>query len=131
MKLEFKNCDEEYWEFVRILRNDDRVQSGFIQNATITPSEQQEYMAIWHKNYYVALADGEPAGYCGAIKDDIRIAVHPDYQGKGIGTFLIENLVERYPTAFAKVKIDNEASLKLFERCGFTKKYFILEQPDN
>ena len=28
--------------------------------------------------------------------------------------------------SFAKVKIDNEASIKMFEACGFTQKYYIL-----
>jgi len=37
-------------------------------------------------------------------------------------------LMERYPTSIAKVKIENEASLRLFESCGFKRKYFILEK---
>ena len=30
--------------------------------------------------------------------------------------------------SIAKVKIDNEASLRLFEACGFKKAYYILER---
>ena len=40
----------------------------------------------------------------------------------------INKLVKMYPDAFAKVKVDNESSLKLFESCGFKKKYYILEK---
>jgi len=32
------------------------------------------------------------------------------------------------PQAYAKVKVGNEASLRLFEKCGFTKQYYILEK---
>ena len=39
---------------------------------------------------------------------------------------MINQCMNIWPSAFAKVKIDNEASMKLFEACGFTKKYYIL-----
>ena len=45
---------------------------------------------------------------------------------KGIGKFMINQIMNEEPTAFAKVKMDNEASIKLFEACGFTKKFYIL-----
>ena len=41
---------------------------------------------------------------------------------------MINSLITLHPDAFAKVKIDNEASVKLFESCGFKKKYYILEK---
>ena len=62
------------------------------------------------------------------LMDDIRVATHPDFQGKGVGKFMIESLMEAHPLSFAKVKIDNEASLGLFESCGFKRKYYILER---
>ena len=70
----------------------------------------------------------EPVGYVGIIDDDIRVATHPSYQGKGVGTYMINEIMNLNPTAIAKVKVDNEASLKLFETCGFKKKYYILEK---
>ena len=62
------------------------------------------------------------------ISNDIRVATHPDFQGKGVGTFMINEITNHFPLSFAKVKINNEASLKLFEKCGFKKKYYILEK---
>ena len=41
---------------------------------------------------------------------------------------MINKLMKRHPSAFAKVKIENEASMNLFEACGFKKKYYILEK---
>ena len=80
-----------------------------------------------HSQYYrIAKVDGKPAGYVGVIDDDIRVCTHPDFQGKGVGKFMINQCMEIWPTAFAKVKLDNEASMKLFEACGFTKKFYIL-----
>ncbi len=63
-----------------------------------------------------------------AIDRDIRVATHPDFQGKGVGKFMINQLMEMNSNVFAKVKLENEASLKLFEACGFKKKYYILER---
>ena len=67
-------------------------------------------------------------GYVGVIEGDIRIATHPDYQGKGVGSFMLNEVMKIHPTAFAKVKMENEASLNLFESCGFKKMYYILEK---
>ena len=40
----------------------------------------------------------------------------------------LNEIMKIYPDAFAKIKIENEASLRLFESCGFKKKYYILEK---
>ena len=41
---------------------------------------------------------------------------------------MVEGFMKKFPDAFAKVKIDNETSLKLFESSGFKKKYYVLER---
>lgn len=118
---------ESYYEFIRNLRNEQR--EGFIQQETIDKAGHRIHMIGYAHCYYLCLDDdGEPLGYCGVIDDDIRVAVSSKHQGKGAGTFMINELMERHPRAFAKVKIDNEASLALFEKCGFKKKYYILER---
>ena len=100
--MEFVKNQEKYWEFIRRIRNDKRVKAGLI--------------------------DGQPAGYVGVIDRDIRVATHPDFQGKGVGKFMINALMTLYPDSLAKVKIENTASLRLFETCGFQKRYYILDK---
>ena len=80
------------------------------------------------KNFFICLDNEKPVGYIGVINNDIRVATHPEYQGKGVAKFMVNEVMKVYPEAFAKVKIENEASLRLFESCGFKKKYFILER---
>lgn len=126
MRMELVNCTQEFWEFVRTLRMDKRVADGFIHSADITPQGQKVYMTEYSGCYRIALVDGVPAGFVGVIDDDIRICTHPDFQKMGVGKFMITECMKLWPTAFAKVKIDNEASLKLFESCGFKKQFYIL-----
>ena len=121
-------CKKEYWEFVRTLRNDERVLDGFIKSTYITEQMQSQYMNNHSQFYRIALINNTPAGYVGVIDDDIRVCTHPGYQGKSVGKFMINECMKIWPSAFAKVKIDNEVSLKLFEACGFNKKYLILER---
>ena len=120
--------NEQYWEFIRNVRNHPDVKIGFVFQNHITKQQQKEYMSKYGKCFYICLIDQEPAGYVGVIDNDIRVATHPDFQGKGVGRFMINKLMEIHPKAFAKVKIENEASLKLFEKCGFKKKFYILEK---
>lgn len=128
MQIELVNCDKQYWEFVRILRNDERVQDGFVESDYITTEQQENYMSANSYSYRILLVNGEPAGYVGVIKDDIRVCTHPDHQGKGFGKFMINEIMKEYPAAFAKIKIENEASLRLFNSCGFSVRFYLLKK---
>jgi len=113
------NCTQEFWEFVRVLRMDERVIGGFLETQPITEEQQTKYMINNAYNYRICLVDEIPAGYVGVIEDDIRICTHPDFQNMGIAKFMIIECMKIWPTAHAKVKLGNTASDKLFISCGF------------
>jgi len=124
------NNGPKYWEFIRELRNMEGVREGFIQQKEIDQVSHATYMLKYNNNFWICLDNDEPIGYVGVIEDDIRVATHPNHQGKGVGSFMINEIMKICPSAVAKVKLQNEASIKLFERCGFKKKYYILERED-
>ena len=124
-KLKLVPNSPKYWEFIRNLRNTDTVRQGFIQQEEINEISHATYMLQYNNNFWICLDSAEPIGYVGVIDDDIRVATHPKFQGLGAGS-----LMKIKPDAIAKVKLDNEASLKLFEKCGFKKKYYLLERED-
>ena len=131
MKLKLKKNSKKYWDFIRILRSDKRVQSGFIKNSTISIKEQEIYMKKYNSHYYVCLYNDIPCGFIGEINGDIRLCTDPQYQGKGVGSFMIREITKLRPNVFAKIKIDNKASLKAFEKAGYVKKYYLLEPKNN
>ena len=106
MKLELKQNEKQYWEFIRILRSDERVQNGFIQNSNISKTQQEVYMEKYNNNYYICLCDDKPCGFIGEIDGDIT---------------------KLRPNIYAKIKLDNISSIKAFEKAGYEKKYFLLE----
>jgi hypothetical protein len=73
-------CTQEYWEFVRQLRTNPKTEHGFIQKAEISPEQQKVYMASHWQEYFIALVDDQPAGFCGSVNNDIRVCTHPDRQ---------------------------------------------------
>jgi len=125
--MELVDCEKKYWPFLLRLRND--LRSNFIEQDTITEHIHECFMSLNHGSYKVCLgSSSEPVGFIGCVNGDIRIAVDPKGQNKGAGKFMLENFVIEDESAFAKIKVDNQASLNLFESCGFKKKYYILEK---
>jgi len=119
-------CNEQYWDFVAKLRMDERVLDGFIgKMVKITPVQQIAYMTKYSDCFRIALLKNEPVGYFGVIEDDIRICVHPAYQKRGIGKFLVNSCFGIWPTALAKVKVTNIPSQNLFESCGYKLAYYL------
>ena len=129
--MEIVNNAPQCWEFIRTLRNLDGVREGFIQQKHIDSSTHQAHMEKHGDCYYICLKDDTPIGYTGILEADIRIATHPNHQKKGVGKFMINKLMKICPTAVAKIKMENHASVALFDPCGFVKKYYILEQEEN
>ena len=124
----FVKNEPKYYEFIRNLRLDKRVKPGFIKTNHITPEEQIKYMEKYSNCFYLCLIGDKPAGYIGVIDGDIRVATHPDFQRKGVGKYMINEMTKTFPSSFAKIIIDNSASLELFKSCGFKIKYYILEK---
>ena len=106
----------------------DGVREGFIEQNIISKENHEAYMKKNSGFFWICVDKGEPIGYIGIIDLDIRIATHPNYQGKGVASFMLNEVMKISPKAVAKVKIDNHASLRLFEKCGFVKKYYLLEK---
>tara|TARA_R110001606_G_scaffold267043_1_gene415964 strand:- start:144 stop:533 length:390 start_codon:yes stop_codon:yes gene_type:complete len=125
MKMKLVNCEKQYWEFVRQLRTNPENQGGFFTYAEITSKQQEVYMSKNQGDYKICLVDGEPAGYVGLLKGhEITYCVSPDFQGKGVGTFMIGEYSPRGAWVDALVKVDNIASQKVFEKLGWKKQIY-------
>jgi len=65
---------------------------------------------------------------------EVDIYVAPDYQGRGLGKSILhegERWVKKsgnIQKLVAKVKDENEASLRMFRACGFSVKYVLFEK---
>ncbi len=126
--MELVKCEEKYWEDIRQLRNMDGIKQGFIKQHHIQIHEHRVFMQANNEYFYICIDKDNFLGYTGVIDKDIRVATHPSHQKKGVASFMINEIMKIHPDAFAKVKITNKASLRLFESCGFKKKYYILEK---
>jgi ribosomal protein S18 acetylase RimI-like enzyme len=69
--------------------------------------------------------DGKLVGLMNAISDGTMtvyfhyLAVHPDYQGKGIGTNLVERMLERYSSFLRKMLVSYDKEIGFYQRFGF------------
>lgn len=117
-EIRFVEADPQHWEYILYVRN--RTKHGFVSQEEIDEETHYKFMAEYWKNYWIALSDlGARVGFVGVINNDIRFALLPASQGKGVGTKMLQFIKQQYPEAIAKVKHDNAASSKAFTKAGF------------
>ena len=124
--IECNNLPGAHWDAILEIRNENR--EGFGDSSMIRSGAHCKYMFNHFSNYLLCVEDDEVLGFIGHVNNDIRLDTRKENQRRGVAKFMVEGFMEKYPDAFAKVKLDNEASLKLFESSGFKKKYYILEK---
>lgn len=81
--------------------------------------------------FYISVEENKVLGYIGlsVIIDEgyiLNVAVHPDYQGKGIGKALVKTVDDfaiENNLAFVTLEVrpSNEKAVSLYESFGFTK----------
>lgn len=82
--------------------------------------------------FLVAEEDGKVAGYAGLLKvldegDVTNIAVEPGCRGRGIGTGLLERLMEKgrekgIRSFTLEVRVSNETAIHMYEKFGFVSE---------
>ena len=124
--IQCSNLPGEHWYSILHIRNENR--KGFGDSSLISVATHHKYMVDNFQNYLLCIEEGKIIGFIGHVNNDIRLATRKSHQNKGVGKFMVEGFMKKFPNSFAKVKINNKASEKLFESCGFIKKYYILEK---
>ena len=137
MELVIDRATPDDWEFIREVRN--ASSECFFSEAHIYPDEHEDFMKKHGSNYFVTKNENHKIGFIGEVDGDIRLAVATRFRGKRLATtmliFFQENLA--FKTLTAKVKANNYASIKTFERAGWVKiatksigneKYVIFEK---
>ena len=85
--MELVQNKPEYWEFIRNLRNHPDVKGGLFSKKILKKSLMSSICS--GMDCFLCLFRKQPAGYVGVIDRDIRVATHPDFQGKGVGKYMI------------------------------------------
>ncbi len=122
--------DATYWEFVRDLKNTDQARHNSVSTHIISREEHHKYMEIYGDRYYICVENDVPIGYVGTnAQDYVSIAVVSGHRGKGVGKYMLQSFRDKVKLHHLRaiVSITNEPSLRLFEACGFVKKYYIFE----
>ncbi len=86
------------------------------------------YRGLENSHSLITAWDGERlVGMASAVSDGHMVmyvsfvAVHPDYQGRGVGTEIMNRLMDRYRDVARRVLVALEGKEDFYERFGFAK----------
>ncbi len=105
---------------------DDQQKTAFVQ-MQFTAQHRYYHEQFVDAAYQIILCDGAPAGrlYLGRWPEEIRIidiALLPDYRNRGIGSYLLEQILTEAAQTGKRVNIHverNNPALRLYTRLGF------------
>ena len=132
--IKIRNIEASDAEDFFAIRNIPSVYKYFRNPRKVTPEEHAHWFisqlkSINRRNFFVAILGGKIAGYLRyyLVKDtyDVSIAVFPQFQKKGIASFLLRRTLPKIETNGKKIQAEvqtgNIASLRFFEKHGFTR----------
>jgi len=137
MKIEFRSCTRNDWDYILSLRNDFYQNSLYIQDKPLTKKEHYNYMEIQSKNpnfhQWITMMDEQIVGYIRILDSAVNIMVSKEYHGKGIGNIMLKLLeIEAKKLGITKIisliRIDNNASKKIFEKNNYKLKLYWFEK---
>ena len=124
--LELIDSPELAWDYILRLRNENA--SNFIQQHEITKEEHYDFMKKYGKDYFIFYRTCNgcrcgscycPCGFIGIVDNDIRLCTDSKYRREGVAVEMLEFVRDHFPKAVGKVKEDNIASNKSFEKAGY------------
>lgn len=128
--LELIDSPELAWDYILKLRNENS--NSFIEQHEISKEEHYNFMEKYGKDYFIfhRMCNGCkcgsclcPVGFIGIVDGDIRLCTDSKYRREGVSVEMLEFVRNHFPVAFGKVKKDNIASQKAFEKVGYNESY--------
>jgi len=141
MDLELRPVKREDLKKILGWRNDPEVRTNSITQHIISLDEHTRYWNRFLSNgknlAYIVVKGGEDIGvlkleYHDEKTSEVHIILSKDYRGRGIGEAVLAMAKEMalkngIKKLIARIKPDNIASVKAFEKCGFTPKTIYYE----
>jgi L-amino acid N-acyltransferase YncA len=133
MGISIEAFNRSHWEAVSKIYGFG-ISTGHATFETTVP-DLDAWLKKFHANLlWIAIAEGMVVGWAGlqpvSVREvyrgvvEVTIYVHPDHAGKGVGTRLMQHLVDESEAAgiwtmYASIFPENTASIKLHEAAGF------------
>lgn len=118
-------------------RNDPKVRRQMFTTGKI---RWEDHVSFWKKRFadkkaktYIIYHNGISSGMLRIDKrtdgDEIGIIIAPEWQGMGIGKAVIQAVISKCASRplLSRVKTDNEASKRIFDKNGFRPIYTLYE----
>lgn len=136
-KIQIKKADISDSNTLLYLRNLKQVRQYFFNTKKIRASQHNRWLSKKLKDpncrIYILIADSKPIGQIRYDLEngicEVNISIHPKFSGFGIGTYVLKKTstneflrFDRVNKFAAHIKLENIASLRVFEKAGFKNR---------
>ena len=137
MEVYLRTCTKSDWGIILDLRNEFYSRSFVLQDKPLSKEEHYEYMEKQQANpnfhQWMAIIDNNVVGYVRILDSEINIMVVKEYQGKGIGTKMLQLLEKEAKKLNIKklkglVRVDNLSSKEIFQKNNYELKLYWFEK---
>lgn len=118
MEIEYKNIKDFTSEELGELFLSVNWSSGkYPENLKIAMGNSHAVFSAWDGDKLIGLINSLSDGIMTAYFH--YLLIRPEYQGKGIGENLVNNMLEKYKDYSRKVLISYDKEIEFYEHCGF------------
>lgn len=141
MNLQLRPVEKEDFKKILEWRNDSEVRGNMLKTGRIAWEEHQQYWDNFLKDgkkfAYILEKEGKDVGIIRlereSEKAEVNIIVAPEFQRRGVGKEALKKIEEKarelkISVLMARIKPENMASIKIFEKNRFELKYHCLEK---
>ncbi len=127
-RINLKKVNKEDMKFIYELMTNKLVRERLFEQREFSYEEHLKYWQTFHGFAYIIIHNEKKIGLLRDETQELSIQILPEYWNMGIGSKVISDYCDGKQGFHARIKNNNIASVKIFEKAGFKHHHIVLKK---